>query len=81
MFAGESARYRDRHNPITMIQSPCIDICLIDPRTQLCGGCGRTLEEVAAWSTLSHAQRDTVMQALPARMAAAGMTAPAKAAG
>ncbi len=64
-----------------MIQSPCIDICTIDPRTQLCMGCGRTLDEVAAWSTIGEARRAQVMQALPARMAAAGMVRPAKAAG
>jgi predicted Fe-S protein YdhL (DUF1289 family) len=61
-----------------MIQSPCIDVCMIDPRTSLCGGCGRSLDEVAAWSTLSDAERATVMQALPARMHDAGLSVPVK---
>jgi hypothetical protein len=64
-----------------MIQSPCINICTIDARSRLCMGCGRTLDEVASWSTLSDAQRAQVMAALPARMAEAGLSLPAKAAG
>lgn len=61
--------------------SPCINICTIDARTRLCMGCGRTLDEVASWSTLSPAQRAAVMAELPARMVLAGLGAPAKAAG
>lgn len=64
-----------------MIQSPCINICTVDARTSLCMGCGRTLDEVASWSTFSPAQRAAVMAELPARMALAGLNAPAKAAG
>jgi len=64
-----------------MIQSPCTNVCTIDPRTRLCLGCGRTLEEVAGWSTLTPAQRAAVMAELPARMTAAGLAAPAKTAG
>ncbi|MDO8875782.1 MAG: DUF1289 domain-containing protein [Pseudolabrys sp.] len=64
-----------------MIQSPCINTCTIDPRTGLCLGCGRTIDEVAAWSTLAPALRAQVMAELPARMAAAGLYVPAKAAG
>lgn len=60
-----------------MIQSPCINICTIDARTHLCMGCGRTLDEVASWSTFNDARRAQVMAALPARMAEAGMALPA----
>ena len=61
-----------------MIQSPCIKLCTIDVRTHLCMGCGRTLDEVASWSTFSAAQRAQVMAELPARMAEAGLSLPAK---
>ncbi|HEY0301263.1 MAG TPA: DUF1289 domain-containing protein [Rhizomicrobium sp.] len=69
-----------------MIQSPCINICTIDARSRLCLGCGRTIDEVAAWGTMSPAERAQVMAELPARKAAAGLdaaglAAPAKAAG
>ena len=61
-----------------MIQSPCTNICTIDARTSLCLGCGRTIDEVASWSTFSDAQRAQVMAELPARMAEAGLSLPAK---
>jgi predicted Fe-S protein YdhL (DUF1289 family) len=62
-------------------ETPCIAVCLIDPRTKLCFGCGRTLPEIARWHAMESAERLEVMALLPARMAAAGlpqMTAPAK---
>ncbi len=34
------------------VPSPCISVCRMDPRTQLCEGCFRTLDEIAAWSRL-----------------------------
>lgn len=53
-----------------MIESPCINICTLDARTRLCLGCGRTIDEIAGWSTMPPADRSRVMSELPARMAA-----------
>ncbi|HWM61977.1 MAG TPA: DUF1289 domain-containing protein [Rhizomicrobium sp.] len=39
-----------------------------DPGTGLCLGCGRTLEEIAAWSALGDAERRAVMEQLPERL-------------
>ena len=39
----------------------------MDPSTGWCVGCARTLEEIAAWSTLPDAQKLAVWKALPAR--------------
>ena len=64
-----------------MIQSPCINICSIDARTNLCLGCGRTIDEVAGWSTFTPARRAEIMAELPARMTSAGLVPPVKAAG
>jgi predicted Fe-S protein YdhL (DUF1289 family) len=50
-----------------MIASPCIKICKIDPETKLCAGCYRTIEEIAAWASLSEAARARVQAALPVR--------------
>ena len=33
-----------------MKNSPCIDICTIDPESGLCIGCSRTPEEISDWS-------------------------------
>lgn len=51
--------------------SPCIKLCAIDPATQLCAGCGRTLGEIAGWASYSEAARRQIMRELPARLAAA----------
>ena len=45
---------------------------MIDPRTSLCFGCGRTLPEIARWHRMESAERQAVMALLPARMADAG---------
>ena len=49
------------------LDSPCIDICQLDPRTRLCIGCRRTIDEIAAWGSLSPADRRRVLDQLPAR--------------
>jgi len=46
-----------------------VGICQIDDATGWCRGCARTLEEIAAWSSLTEAERARVVQALPARQA------------
>jgi predicted Fe-S protein YdhL (DUF1289 family) len=61
------------------IETPCIAVCMIDPRTGLCYGCGRTLPEIARWHRIDGAERLAIMQRLPARMAEAGLPAPAPA--
>jgi uncharacterized protein len=57
-------------------ESPCIAVCIIDPRTRLCFGCGRSLPEIARWSRMDGAERREVMALLPARMAEAGLVPP-----
>jgi uncharacterized protein len=51
--------------------TPCIRLCTLDPVTGLCLGCGRTLDEIAAWASLDEPTRRSVMSALPARLALA----------
>jgi hypothetical protein len=46
---------------------------MIDPRTKLCFGCGRTLPEIARWHKMDSAERLALMTLLPARMAEAGL--------
>ena len=54
-------------------ETPCISVCQIDPRTNLCLGCGRTLPEIARWSAMDSAERHAVMAQLSARMIEAGL--------
>lgn len=54
-------------------ESPCIAVCMIDPKSRLCFGCGRTLPEIARWGRMESSERLTIMAELPARMADAGL--------
>ena len=44
----------------TDVASPCISVCRMDPRTQLCEGCARTIDEIANWSRYSDADKRAV---------------------
>ena len=43
----------------------------MNPATGWCEGCGRTLDEIAAWGRLDDAGKRAVWARLPQRMAAA----------
>jgi uncharacterized protein len=55
-------------------ETPCIAVCMIDPSTSLCLGCGRTLPEIARWPRMEAAERLALMEGLPARMEQAGLS-------
>jgi predicted Fe-S protein YdhL (DUF1289 family) len=55
-----------------MIESPCVKICTLDARSGRCLGCGRTIDEIARWSTLSEAERAYIMQELSTRLVSGG---------
>jgi hypothetical protein len=55
--------------------SPCVDVCRMNARTRLCDGCGRTIDEISAWSRLGAPRRRAIMESLPARMRAAAEAA------
>ena len=59
---------RDSDRPVP---SPCVSICVLDPGgTGVCVGCGRTLDEVAAWSQMTNDERREVVARAPGRLAA-----------
>jgi uncharacterized protein len=47
--------------------SPCVSVCQMDPDSGLCEGCFRTIDEIAAWSSLSDSAKQTVWQRLVER--------------
>jgi len=51
------------------VPSPCVDVCRMDPRTGWCIGCQRSIDEIAAWSTLDDAAKRLVWKELPLRRA------------
>lgn len=53
---------------MSIIESPCILVCAIDTKTGFCFGCGRTRDEIGAWSIMSPENRRAIMAGLPARL-------------
>jgi len=54
---------------MAVIESPCLKICDIDRPSGLCRGCGRTLAEIARWSSFGPLERRRVMGELASRLA------------
>ena len=50
------------------METPCINICLLDSELGLCLGCGRNIDEIANWGSMSDAERRAVMARGPARL-------------
>lgn len=49
------------------IETPCIGICRLDPVTDLCTGCHRTIAEIIGWGRMNAEERRAIMVALPVR--------------
>jgi predicted Fe-S protein YdhL (DUF1289 family) len=51
------------------VPSPCLSVCRVGSATELCEGCFRTLDEIAAWSRMGdEAKREVwglIRQRLP----------------
>lgn len=52
------------------IKTPCVKVCVVDPMSSLCIGCGRSLQEIGGWLSMSAARREAVIASLPARLKA-----------
>jgi len=62
------------------ISTPCRKLCTLDA-AKVCRGCGRTLDEIAAWSRMSEAERRAIMADLPRRLAAERLASAARRSG
>ncbi len=49
------------------VPSPCISVCRMDPRTQWCEGCFRTLDEIAAWSRMEDQGKREIWETIAQR--------------
>jgi uncharacterized protein len=56
---------------VPTVSTPCINVCVIDPLSALCVGCGRTTAEITSWTTMSEAERIAIMAGLARRLAEA----------
>lgn len=57
-------------SPASGVPSPCINICRMDPVTDQCEGCLRTLDEIGLWSQLDDDTKREVWQLIELRRAA-----------
>ena len=53
-----------------MIVTPCEKICIVDPASGLCRGCGRSVAEIEHWTAYSDKGRERIMSELPLRLEA-----------
>lgn len=51
------------------VASPCIRICLMDPKDKYCMGCLRTLDEIRRWSAMPDSERTRINADLARRRA------------
>ena len=49
------------------IESPCVKVCVIEPKSRLCTGCLRSIDEIGAWSRMTPEARSEIMAELPDR--------------
>jgi predicted Fe-S protein YdhL (DUF1289 family) len=56
-----------------VVASPCIDVCSL-AADGICIGCGRSLDEIAAWSALPDDGKRAVLERARARRAARGVS-------
>lgn len=61
----------DPADPARPVRSPCISVCRIDPDDGLCEGCSRTIDEIAAWGTMTDDDRLAVWSRIVRRRGAA----------
>ncbi|MFV0298798.1 MAG: DUF1289 domain-containing protein, partial [Hyphomicrobiaceae bacterium] len=54
------------------METPCNNICTIDPVTRQCCGCFRTIDEIAGWAALTDDERARIMSELDSRRLKAG---------
>jgi predicted Fe-S protein YdhL (DUF1289 family) len=59
------------------VESPCIDICTLGPG-DVCVGCGRHIDEIAAWGSAPGEVKRRIVEAAEKRLAQMQAQAPAR---
>jgi uncharacterized protein len=52
----------------TEVPSPCVSVCRMDPATELCEGCLRNLDEIAAWGRMEDGEKKEVWREVAGRL-------------
>ncbi|MFY7980508.1 MAG: DUF1289 domain-containing protein [Limnohabitans sp.] len=59
-------------DPQPHVPSPCLSVCVMDPQTEVCAGCWRSLEEIGAWSRMTDEDKRWVWQRIQQRLTGMG---------
>src|SRR4029450_12061692 len=74
-FAVRDSPFMTVHSRID-IETPCVKVCVLDPESGYCIGCGRTRNEIAGWLDMTDQLRRDVMAGRPQRDAAPTLANP-----
>ena len=44
------------------METPCRNLCALDAARRFCTGCGRTIDEIVHWRSMSDTAREAVMR-------------------
>ncbi|HTS53192.1 MAG TPA: DUF1289 domain-containing protein [Burkholderiales bacterium] len=58
--------------PPVHIDSPCRNVCQMDPSSGLCLGCRRTLQEIADWLEMTPEEKRATLERVVQRACALG---------
>ena len=61
--------FNDSNDEFPLVVSPCVNVCALDPGTDICYGCLRTLDEITGWSQASNSERLEILAAVERRRA------------
>lgn len=71
MSDSDNPRRRRRNRPQrvfdTSVPSPCIAVCQVDSKSDLCIGCHRHIDEIRDWPILSAEEKRAILADLPKR--------------
>jgi len=67
-----AARVAEAQGQQDNVPSPCLSVCIMDPNNGMCTGCWRTLDEIAAWSSLDEAGKRSIWRLIAERAAVRG---------
>ncbi|HET7156872.1 MAG TPA: DUF1289 domain-containing protein [Hyphomicrobiaceae bacterium] len=57
------------------METPCVNVCVLEAASGLCAGCGRSLDEISRWATMTDTERRRIMLSLPDRRRQVGAAA------
>ena len=52
------------HKVVSMSMSPCTKNCSLNNSTNICNGCGRTINEIVEWTRMTDEEKQEVMKRL-----------------